>query len=187
MTIYVSSAAERVRAAVRVQDPARYHCALFAPPPARAGLFAMIAFHPELANALSRASEPMLARIRLTWWREALDEIAEGRPRRHDVVEALAASLDGPLIDAPLRAMIDAREAEIEAPPPANLAAYRRGVAATAETLAAAMLDHLRRIVGLQEDEHALIEESIRAMSEVDENGQRRIERLERYLTVCSF
>ena len=50
-----------------------------------------------------------------------------------------------------------------------------------------AMLDHLRRIVGLQEDEHALIEESIRAMSEVDENGQRRIERLERYLTVCSF
>ena len=50
-----------------------------------------------------------------------------------------------------------------------------------------AMLDHLRRIIGLQEDQHALIEESIRAMSEVDENGQRRIERLERYLTVCGF
>ena len=43
MTMYVSSAAERVRAAVRAQDPARYHCALFAPAPARAGLFAMIA------------------------------------------------------------------------------------------------------------------------------------------------
>ena len=50
-----------------------------------------------------------------------------------------------------------------------------------------AMLDHLRRIIGIQEDQHALIEESIRAMSEVDEDGQRRIERLERYLTVCSF
>ena len=50
-----------------------------------------------------------------------------------------------------------------------------------------AMLDHLRRIIGLQEDQHALIEESIRAMSEVDDQGQRRIERLERYLTVCSF
>lgn len=50
-----------------------------------------------------------------------------------------------------------------------------------------AMLDHLRRIIGLQEDQHALIEESIRAMSEVDEEGQRRIERLERYLTVCTF
>ena len=50
-----------------------------------------------------------------------------------------------------------------------------------------AMLDHLRRIIGLQEDQHALIEESIRAMSEVDDNGQRCVERLERYLTVCSF
>lgn len=50
-----------------------------------------------------------------------------------------------------------------------------------------AMLDHLRRIIGLQDDQHALIEESIRAMSEVDENGQRRVDRLERYLTVCSF
>ena len=50
-----------------------------------------------------------------------------------------------------------------------------------------AMLDHLRRIIGLQEDQHALIEESIRSMSEVDGDGQRRVERLERYLTVCSF
>ena len=49
------------------------------------------------------------------------------------------------------------------------------------------MLDHLRHIIGLQADEHALIEESIRAMSEVDELGQRRVERLERYLTVCTF
>ena len=142
--MYVSGAAGQVRAAVRAQDSARYHCALFAPAPARAGLFATIAFHHELANALSRASGPMLARIRLTWWREELDEIAEGGPRRHDVVEALAATLNWPLIDAPLQAMIDAREAEIEAPPPADLGAYRSGVAATAETLAAAMLDHLR-------------------------------------------
>ncbi len=50
-----------------------------------------------------------------------------------------------------------------------------------------AMLDHLRRIIGLQEDQHALIEESIRGMGEVDDEGQRRVERLERYLTVCSF
>ena len=49
-----------------------------------------------------------------------------------------------------------------------------------------AMLDHLRRIIGLREDQHALIEESIRSMSEVDEEGQRRIERLERYLSRCA-
>ena len=50
-----------------------------------------------------------------------------------------------------------------------------------------AMLDHLRRIIGLQENEHALIEEAIRAMSEVDDQGQRRIERLERFLAVCPY
>ena len=49
------------------------------------------------------------------------------------------------------------------------------------------MLDHLRRIIGLQEDQHALIEESIRAMGEVDSDGQRRVERLERFLTVCPY
>ncbi len=50
-----------------------------------------------------------------------------------------------------------------------------------------AMLDHLRRTIGLQEDEHALIEEAIRAMVETDDQGHRRIERLERFLTVCPY
>ena len=52
------------------RDSARYRCALFTPAAAQTGLFALIAFHHELANALSRVSEPMLARIRLTWWRK---------------------------------------------------------------------------------------------------------------------
>lgn len=50
-----------------------------------------------------------------------------------------------------------------------------------------AMLDHLRRIIGLQEDQHGLIEEAIRAMGELDSQGRRRIERLDRFLTVCPF
>ena len=36
-------------------------------------------------------------------------------------------------------------------------------------------------------DQHALIEEAIRAMSETDENGERRLERLERFNTVCPY
>ena len=47
------------------------------------------------------------------------------------------------------------------------------------------MLDVLRRIIGLQSDQHAMIEESIRSMSELDANGARRIERLKRFNTVC--
>ena len=33
----------------------------------------------------------------------------------------------------------------------------------------------------------ALIEEAIRSMSEQDENGERRLERLERFNTVCPY
>ena len=48
-----------------------------------------------------------------------------------------------------------------------------------------ALLDHLRRLLFIQPDQHAMIEEAIHAMAEVDEQGQRRIERLERFMTVC--
>ncbi len=48
-----------------------------------------------------------------------------------------------------------------------------------------ALLDHLRHLLSIQPDQHAMIEEAIHAMAEVDEQGQRRIERLERFMTVC--
>ena len=49
------------------------------------------------------------------------------------------------------------------------------------------MLDVLEKIIGLQSDQHAMIEESIRSMSEIDDNGNRRIERPNRFNTVCPF
>ena len=48
-----------------------------------------------------------------------------------------------------------------------------------------ALLDNLRRLLSIQPDQHAMIEEAIHAMAEVDEQGQRRVERLERFMTVC--
>ena len=50
-----------------------------------------------------------------------------------------------------------------------------------------AMLEHLRELLGIQSDQHALIEEAIRAMSTSDENGLRRLERLERFNTVFPY
>ena len=49
--------------------------------------------------------------IRLTWWREALDEIFAGQPvRSHPVVEALAQTIRRrDLPAAPFEAMIEAR------------------------------------------------------------------------------
>ena len=50
-----------------------------------------------------------------------------------------------------------------------------------------AILECLRTLLGIQPDQHALIEESIRAMSESDANGVRRLERLDRFNTVCPY
>ena len=50
-----------------------------------------------------------------------------------------------------------------------------------------AMLNKLRELLGIQPNEHALIEEAIRAMSDSNEQGERRIERLERFNTICPY
>ena len=50
-----------------------------------------------------------------------------------------------------------------------------------------AIIEHLRNLLGIQPDQHALIEEAIRTMSDSDANGERRLERLERFNTVCPF
>jgi phytoene synthase len=64
------------------------------------------------------AREPLAQEIRLTWWREALDEIAVGRDvRRHPVAEALAAAVRRrDLPAAPLEGMIEARYEAIDGP-----------------------------------------------------------------------
>ena len=45
-----------------------------------------------------------------------------------------------------------------------------------------AILDGLRSVYGLQEDEHALIEEAIRSTAPEDETGKRRLERLNAFI-----
>ncbi len=49
------------------------------------------------------------------------------------------------------------------------------------------MLNKLQKLLGIQPNEHALIEEAIRAMSDSNEQGERRIERLERFNTICPY
>ena len=103
---------------VRRADRDRFLGALFAPMPARAGLLALLAFDHELARTGSVTREPMLARIRLEWWREAVAEATgPGTPRAQPVAEALAetARRHGLSRDA-LTALVDAREEEIDGP-----------------------------------------------------------------------
>jgi phytoene synthase len=103
---------------VRTADRDRFLAALFAPEPARRGLMALLAFDHELARAHTVAREPLLAEIRLQWWREAVAEAAgTDKPRAQPVVEALAEAARRHCLTADrLVALIDARAGEIEGP-----------------------------------------------------------------------
>ncbi len=95
---------------VRRHDPDRYFAALFAPEDKRRFLFALYALYYELAHAAQAAREPMLAAIRLAWWRETIQGAREGKPRNHDVAQALAVTFAvGDLPDALFEPMIEAR------------------------------------------------------------------------------
>jgi len=117
---YRASEASRryVLDSVRETDRDRFLAALFAPEPARSDLLALLAFDHELARTRIVTREPLLARIRLAWWREAVVEAAgAGRPRDQPIVDALAEAVrrQGLMPDA-LVALVDAREEEIEGP-----------------------------------------------------------------------
>ena len=49
------------------------------------------------------------------------------------------------------------------------------------------MLDVMRRVMNIQPDEHALIEEAVRAMAANSENGDSFVNRLDRYVTLHPY
>jgi hypothetical protein len=76
-------------------DPDRFATVLAAPVAARARLLPLYAFNVEVTRAPWLTAEPMIAEMRLQWWRDALDEIGQGGGvRRHEVTVPLADVLD---------------------------------------------------------------------------------------------
>ena len=115
---------------VRKADPDRFLTALFAPAAKREALFTLYAFNNETARAMA-ASEPMMALIRLQWWRE----VVEGTPKSHEIATPLTTLLaSGALDPADLLSMLDARELT-ELP---TVAAWRDWLLAGPGALAAA-------------------------------------------------
>ena len=49
------------------------------------------------------------------------------------------------------------------------------------------LLDSLRMFTEIQPDQHSMIEQAIRAMSDTDSSGERRLERLKRFNIVCPY
>ncbi len=131
---------------------------VYAPAPAREPTLALLALDARLATLIRRSSEPMLAQLRLAWWRESVRQDPAEWPRGEPILAALrswgAAS-------ASVEPLVDAWEA-LTAPAPLGAEAMQafaagRGGAAAALARAlgrdaeAAATDQLGRIWGLED------------------------------------
>jgi 15-cis-phytoene synthase len=123
----------------RLRDPDRYLCALFAPAAHRDAFLGLVLFNHELARIPGAVNQPVAGYIRYQWWREAVDELAAGKPaRRHPVVAELAAALErGWAAPDQLRALVEAREQALEQVEVRDLAALELYVAGTSGALQA--------------------------------------------------
>ena len=98
-------------------DPDRRLASLFAEPRVRGRLFALYAFHHEIAKVPESVSEPLIGEMRLAWAREAVEDLFASPPkvRRHDVYEALSELRHAP--GAPDRetlvGLVEARSADL--------------------------------------------------------------------------
>lgn len=86
---------EACAALVENADPDRFNPTLLGTENAQKILFPLYALNVEVSRAPWVTQEPMIAEIRLQWWRDALEEIREGKQvRSHEITEPLAAILD---------------------------------------------------------------------------------------------
>ncbi len=149
------------------QDPDRRLAALFAPEPVRQRLFALYAFHLEVAGAPDKVSEAMIGEMRLAWAREAVEDLfaAPAKVRRHDVYEALndlRLAPGGPDRDT-LVTLVEARAADLGEGPFPTVQDRRDYVDRTAVTLMKAAARLCRPAAPLSEAETAAIEAAGRA------------------------
>jgi phytoene synthase len=131
---------------VRRYDHDRFLTCLFAPPGAREDLFALYAFNHEIAKVAEVVTEPMAGQIRIQWWREALDGLYAGDPRKHQVAEPLSGAIRRRgLTRARFERLLDARERDLDTDPPATLEELERYAADTSATLVDLALEVLER------------------------------------------
>ncbi|WP_096785930.1 squalene/phytoene synthase family protein [Rhodobacter sp. CZR27] len=114
-------------------DPDRFAATMAAPVAARARVFPLYAFNLEVARAPWVTQEPMIAEMRLQFWRDVVAEAADGRSRAHEVAGPLAqvireAGLPVGLLDA----LIAARRWDIWREPFADGDEFDRHLDATA-------------------------------------------------------
>lgn len=130
------NAAEHCLQLVRDGDKDRFLSALFAPDGKRPHLLALYAFNLELARVSKAVSEPHIGLIRLQWWHDTIDGIAEGHPVDHPVASALAEAIAAASLPLEaLHGLISARECEFQPEPFTNLGALEAYLGGTASAL----------------------------------------------------
>ena len=105
---------------VRVADPDRWLSSRFAADERlRADLIALYAFEAELLAIPTRVTQPLLAEMRYVWWREQMDGVFAGVPRKgHPVLEALTDIVARHGLDrAPFDALIEAHIGRVHGEP----------------------------------------------------------------------
>jgi phytoene synthase len=116
---------------VKQRDRDRYWSALFAPARLQPGLHALYAYNAELAHIAAAAKEPMVAQIRLQWWRDAVDLAAPDTKTGNPVADALSTAIEEHgLPKESLIAMADARIPEVFGDLPASLQALQASLCA---------------------------------------------------------
>lgn len=81
----VSACAELVQRG----DPDRFRAVMAAPVETRAQLFPLYAFNLEVARAPWVTQEPLIAEMRLQWWRDVVENASSGAARAHEVAGPL--------------------------------------------------------------------------------------------------
>lgn len=105
---------------VRTADPDRWLSSRFVgDAEARADLIALYAFEAELLTIPTRVTQPLLAEMRYAWWREQMDGLFAGLPRKgHPVLEALTLAVSRRRLDrVPFEALIEAHIGRIHSEP----------------------------------------------------------------------
>ncbi len=100
-------------------DPDRFLATMTGAVEERKRLFPLYAFNLEIARAPFMSQEPMVAMIRLQFWRDVIEAAADGREApKHDVATPLSQLVIwGDLRAAPLLTMLEAREGDAQGEP----------------------------------------------------------------------
>jgi 15-cis-phytoene synthase len=160
---------------VRLWDRDRYLATLFAPDEKQPHLYALFAFDAEVARIPTLVSEPQIGEIRMQWWADTLEAIADGQAVNHPVAQRLADTIRAHALPvAHLMKLIDARRGELYAdqfPDRFSLESHIAETDATLMQYAAMVLDPAKAAsaaegIGLAASAFGLARVLLRARSE---------------------